>query len=201
MLENRDYTVIIDKSGSMATRDGAGGKSRWDIAREGTLALASKVATLDPDGMTVYTFATKFKRYDNVTEQKVDQVWKENEPNGSTNLTDVLKDALDDYFKRKAAGKTKENGDLIVVVTDGEPDDQKSVAKTIVEATKKMDKDEELAIAFLQIGNDQGATKFLKRLDDDLTSEGAKFDIVDATTQEEAENMTFTELLTKAITD
>ena len=30
MLENRDYTLIIDKSGSMSTNDQAGGKSRWE---------------------------------------------------------------------------------------------------------------------------------------------------------------------------
>ena len=29
MLENRDYTLIIDKSGSMSTKDRPGGASRW----------------------------------------------------------------------------------------------------------------------------------------------------------------------------
>ncbi len=29
MLLNRDYTIIIDKSGSMYTKDKTGGKSRW----------------------------------------------------------------------------------------------------------------------------------------------------------------------------
>ena len=40
MLENRDYTLIIDKSGSMATPDQKGGRSRWVAAQESTLALA-----------------------------------------------------------------------------------------------------------------------------------------------------------------
>jgi len=53
MLENRDYTVIIDKSGSMSTPDQRGGRSRWEEAQEATMALARKCEQLDPDGITV----------------------------------------------------------------------------------------------------------------------------------------------------
>ncbi len=42
MIQERDYTLIIDKSGSMSTPDQAGGKSRWEIMQESTLALARK---------------------------------------------------------------------------------------------------------------------------------------------------------------
>lgn len=201
MLDKRDYTLIIDKSGSMSTRD-VGNQTRWQAAQEGTLALAAKIHELDPDGITVYAFAGGFKRYDNVTPDKVAQIFKENEPNGGTDLAGVLKHSFDDYFSRKKAGKTQENGDLIIVVTDGAPNDQAAAAKVIVEATKKMDKDEELAVQFLQIGNDSGATTFLQYLDDELVAkQGAKFDIVDTTTQADSENMTFQELLLKTITD
>lgn len=201
MLENRDYTIIVDKSGSMCTKDMPGGKTRWEAVQEATFALASKCETYDPDGITLYTFASNFKRYDNVTSGKINDVWKENDPMGSTQLDTVLKDALDDYFGRKSSGKTKENGDLIVVVTDGEPNDRDAVSKVIIEATKKMDKDEELAILFFQVGRDEGATHFLDYLDDNLVSQGAKFDIVDTTKWSDAENMTLNELLLKAIED
>lgn len=201
LLQNRDYTLIIDRSGSMSTKDMPSGKSRWDACKEGTLALAAKIEEFDTDGITVYAFASNYKRYENVTAAKVTDVFNENEPNGSTALDTVLEHALNDYFARKAKGATKANGDLILVVTDGEPNDKAAVAKVITAATKKMDRDEELAISFIQIGKDAGATAFLKSLDDDLQGKGAKFDIVDAVTAEEAENMTFIELLTKAITD
>lgn len=56
MLENRDYTLIIDKSGSMATPDQKGGRNRWVTAQESTLALASKCEQFDPDGITLYVF-------------------------------------------------------------------------------------------------------------------------------------------------
>lgn len=200
VLQNRDYTLIVDKSGSMGTPD-VHGKSRWDAAREGTEALARKIQQFDPDGITLYTFSSGFNRYQNVTGEKVAQVWTENEPNGGTNLHTVLADALADYFKRKAAGQTKENGEMIVVVTDGEPNDRAAVAREIIAATQKMDRDEELAIGFIQIGKDSGATAYLKTLDDELVPKGAKFDIVDAVTQEESEGMTFVDLLTKFIND
>ncbi len=196
MLANRDYTLILDKSGSMATRDQAGGKSRWSAVKESTLALASKCEELDPDGITVYTFAGRFKRYDNVTAAKVEQIFQENEPSGSTNLTAVLQDALDHYFRKK-----ERRHETILVVTDGEPDDRKSVFEVIIKATQKMNADEELAISFLQIGNDPAATQFLQALDDKLMSVGAKFDIVDTVTFADMEDMTMTEVLTNAIID
>ena len=105
MIQERDYTLIIDKSGSMSTPDQAGGKSRWEIMQESTLALARKCEQFDPDGMTVYLFSGKFKRFDDVTSQKVAQIFMENDPAGTTNLAAVLKDATDDYFKRKERTK------------------------------------------------------------------------------------------------
>ncbi|HEY9809261.1 MAG TPA: VWA domain-containing protein [Halomicronema sp.] len=201
MLQNRDYTLIIDKSGSMATKDQAGNKSRWTIMQESTLALASKCEELDPDGLTVYLFSGRFKRYENVTANRVTQLFQENEPSGTTNLAAVLEDALKDYFQRKNAGQTKQNGETILVVTDGEPDDRKAVMKVIIEASRKMDKDEELAISFVQVGTDATAKQFLKALDDDLQSAGAKFDIVDTVTMDDMEDMTLSEVLLNAITD
>ncbi|MBV6623572.1 MAG: VWA domain-containing protein [Rivularia sp. (in: Bacteria)] len=201
MLENRDYTLIIDKSGSMSTPDQANGKSRWEVMQESTLALARKCEKLDPDGMTVYLFSGKFKRFDDVTSDKVAQIFMENDPAGTTNLAGVLKDATDSYFKRKAAGQTKPNGETILVVTDGEPDDRKPVFEVIVNASHQMEKDEELGISFVQVGKDAQAQKFLKALDDQMESIGAKFDICDTVTFDDMEDMSLAEILTNAITD
>ena len=201
ILTDRDYTLIIDKSGSMTRKDQKGGQSRWQVMQETTFALASKCEEFDPDGITIYTFSGRFKRYENVTADKVDLIFRENEPSGRTDLAGVLQDALNDYFQRKTAGQTKVNGDTILVVTDGEPDDRKAVMRNIVEASQKMDKDEELAISFIQVGSDPDATKFLKILDDELQGVGAKFDIVDTITMEDMEDCTLTEVLLNAITD
>lgn len=200
-MSDRDYTLILDKSGSMSTPDQAGGRSRWEIAQESTLALARKCEQFDPDGLTVYVFSGRFKRYDDVTSAKVAQIFLENDPAGTTNLAGVLQNALDNYFQRKAAGKTKANGETILVITDGEPDDRKAVMKVIIEASRQMDRDEELAISFIQVGKDAQATRFLKVLDDELQSAGAKFDICDTITMDDMEDMSLSEVLLNAIND
>ncbi|GAB4195537.1 MAG: hypothetical protein Fur006_42120 [Coleofasciculaceae cyanobacterium] len=201
IMEERDYTLIIDKSGSMSTPDQLGGRTRWDIAQESTLALARKCEQFDPDGITVYLFSGRFRRYDNVTSSKVAQIFQENDPMGTTNLASVLQDATDNYFRRKAAGQTKPNGETILVITDGEPDDRKAVMRVIIEASRQMERDEELAISLIQVGSDTTATRFLKALDDELQGAGAQFDIVDTVTLDDMENMTLAEVLLNAIQD
>jgi hypothetical protein len=212
ILKNRDYTLIIDKSGSMAITDEDEEKikkeqlmkTRWELMKESTIALASKCEKLDPDGITVYTFSTNFKRYSDVTARKVVQIFEDDEPFGNTNLAGVLKAALDDYFQRKSSGQVKLNGETILVVTDGEADDPLAVIKTIVEATQKMDRDEELAISFIQIGTDKSATEYLMYLDDNLQKDKeAKFDIVDTITFEEIaeKGLSLMDVLLRAITD
>jgi uncharacterized protein with von Willebrand factor type A (vWA) domain len=201
ILQNRDYTLIIDKSGSMSIPDQRGGRTRWEEAQESTVAVARKCEQFDPDGITLYLFSGRFTRYDNVTSSTVAQIFMENEPMGRTDLAGVLEDALNNYFHRKAQGQTKSEGETILVVTDGEPDDRKAVIRVIVEASRKIDRDEELAISMIQVGNDAQATRFLKALDDDLQGIGAKFDIVDTVTIDDMENMTLAEMLLSAIAD
>ncbi|MFM6815052.1 MAG: hypothetical protein ACKPKB_02400, partial [Dolichospermum sp.] len=89
----------------------------------------------------------------------------------------------------------------ILVITDGEPDDRKAVFEVIIQATRQMEKDEELGISMIQVGTDAQATKFLKALDDQLQGVGAKFDICDTITLDDLENMSLTDVLMNAVTD
>lgn len=200
-MKDRDYTLILDKSGSMSTADMPGGRSRWAYAEESTIALARKCEQFDPDGITVYMFSSRFRRYDDVTADKVAQIFLENDPVGTTNLASVLMDAANQYFQRKAAGTAKPEGETILVVTDGEPDDRRAVMETIINASRQMERDEELAISFIQVGNDAGATKFLQALDGQLTDVGAKFDICDTVTIDDMAEMSLADVLINAIQD
>jgi len=197
-LANRDYTVIIDKSGSMTNKDLdlSGEKSRWEIIQESILALVMTCENFSQDGITVYLFSSRFHRYENVTSRRLKQIFQQNEPIGTTDLAGVLKHALDNYFQRKSSAQTKPNGETILVITDGEPDDRKAVMKVIIEASRQMDRDEELAISFIQVGTDAQATRFLRVLDDELQSAGAKFDICSIFTMDDIEeNMNLSEVL------
>ncbi|MFB6274866.1 MAG: VWA domain-containing protein [Halothece sp.] len=200
-IRDRDYTLIIDKSQSMATQDQAGGKSRWEVAQESTYALAQQCEQYDSDGITVYLFSSRFKRYDNVTSDKVTEIYAENDPMGKTNLYDVLEDAVENYFQRKQAGVSKPNGETFLVITDGEPEDRKGIMRLIIETSRRLDRDDELGISLVQVGDDPKVTEYLKALDDQLLEAGAKFDIVDTITMTEMGNSSLSEVLLKAITD
>jgi hypothetical protein len=113
----------------------------------------------------------------------------------------VLQDAFESYFQRKAKGETKPNGETILVITDGEPDDRRSVIQAIINASRRLDRDEELAVSFIQVGNDASAREFLKALDDQLVQVGAKFDIVDTITMDEIGDMSLADVLLNAIED
>lgn len=201
-LENRDYVIVIDKSGSMGESDTKSGQTRFKEAEESTIALANAVAPFDADGITVIPFAGSFKVYESVTPAKVKDVFKENQPMGGTTLAPVLKHVFDSYNSRKKAGNTKANGEILIVITDGQPTDEKEVANEIVKFTKTLaNGDDEYGIAFFQVGKDVQASKFLKKLDDDLVSLGAAHDIVDTKTMEELENIGVTEALMAALDD
>ena len=201
IISNRDYTLIIDKSASMSINDQPEGKTRWEAAQESALALAKECEQNDPDGITIYLFSGPFRRYDNVTSDKVAQIYQDNEPMGGTDLASVLSDATNNYFQRKAQGEAKANGETFVVITDGEPDDCKAVMRVIIEASQKIDRDEEMGISLIQVGKDRKATAFLKALDDRLESAGAKFDIVDTVTIDDMQDMTLSEVLLNALID
>jgi len=200
IVNNRDYTLIIDKSSSLNTNDD-NGKTRWQIAQESTFALAQHCDQIDPDGITVYLYSGRFRRYDNVTANKIKEIYALNEPMGKSNLKSVLQDALDNYFQRKANGEAKENGETMIIMTDGIPDEPKEIIKLIIDATHKIDKDEELGISFIQIGKDRNATEYFKALDDLLEDAGAKFDIVDTITLEDMRQMSLTQVLLNALID
>lgn len=186
-LKNVDIELLVDKSGSMLEADCQGGMSRWAYAQESTMALANGAQAIDPDGITVVPFNNQFKVHESVTPAKVKELYAEHSPMGSTDTAGVLKNRLDAYFARKAGGSSKSV--CLLVMTDGAPNDQDAVERVIIEATQQMDADEEIGIAFVQIGNDENARKFLVRLDDGLVAKGAKFDIVDTTEIDKVENL------------
>ena len=200
-LINRDYTIIIDISRSMATTDYPQGTTRWVAAQKYTLALAKKCEQLDPDGITVYMFAEKFQRYDFVTSSKVKQIFEENNPQGGANLLTVLQDAINSYFQRKANNKTKPSGETILVVTDGVSCNRIGISQAIIDASQRIDNQQELIISFIQVGYEPHISKAIKSWDDELQGNGAKFDIVNSVTLDDMEKMTFTQVFINAFID
>lgn len=188
-----DHIILIDQSGSMGgASTSMPGKSRWEEAQEFAEGYAFFADKVDDDGLTVITFNSHATVYDGVHADKVHEIFTKNRPGGSTNLAEALQKAFDKKF---AAGKPA----LIIVMTDGTPDSESAVQDVIKKAANKIEKDSDLGVQFIQVGDDHNAARFLEQLDHNL--KGAKFDIVNALTREEAEGLTIEQLLWKTIND
>ena len=186
-LENKDYVVTLDKSGSM-NENVSPGFTRWQQGQEYITTIAQFANQYDPDGIKVIVFSGRHKVYDNVTEEKVKEVFAKETPMGSTNLSAALQVAFSSYNQRKKKGETN-NGEINIVLTDGEPNNRLEVMKVIARFTHELDSEDEYGISFIQVGNDKSAREFLKVLDDRLEEAGAKFDIVNTITCDEIDNL------------
>ncbi len=209
-LKQYDYTVIVDRSGSM-NEPHRTGKSRWEAAAENAVSIARMAEKFDDDGITVYHFNQNFKRFDNQSADAVKNLFAEWQPGGSTGTAAVLRDVFSNYLTRVGDGQLwdglgeqregQKRGELVFLVTDGQPDDHNAVCHEIVEFSKKLNHDDQIALQFVQIGDDPGAADFLKFLDDSLEEHGAKFDIVDTTPESEIGDTPFSEWVQKTLAD
>lgn len=185
-LTKCDFFILIDKSGSMKydIEEGAS-ESRWDVVRESLRMIVENAAALDKDGVDVCLFGSNVSWYEGIeSAEKVDLLFKE-KPRGSTNLTEALKQTFQKHKERKE--ENPEQKTIVLTITDGKPDDPESVEEAIIEFAKTGLNPEniisekkgkkttkfthEFGIRFFQVGNDKGATEFLKFLDRDLRAE------------------------------
>lgn len=192
-LSEYDFVAVIDASGSMGTED-CNGRSRWAYMQESLQMFVRDVEKFDSDGIDVVVFSgAGIDSFQGVTSAKVAEIFTTRSPRSSTPLAEGLTAAL------KLAGKSDKK-DFIMVFTDGTPDDQKAAADVIRNQANSQAEDDACTILFVQVGRDASATAYLKNLDDNLS--GAKFDIVDAKTIEEAEKFATTaDLIIHAIND
>ncbi len=186
-----DYILLVDKSGSMGSPSTKlEGRTRWQEAQEFTEQFARFAETVDDDGITLIKFNSNATVWDGVKADKVHDLFTSGSPGGSTNLSA----ALDAAFAKKFGSSKKA---IVVVVTDGAPDSQSAVEKSIIAATGKVENASQLNVLFVQIGEDQGAADFLDHLDNSLS--GAKYDIVNTLSSTVAGTLSMEQLLFQAV--
>lgn len=190
-----DYIILVDQSGSMGDQsDKMEGRNRWEEAEEFTTAFARYADKHDDDGITVISFSSKPTVTDGVHADAVSTLFKTHQPGGSTNLAAALEAA----FKKKFSSSKPA---YILALTDGIPDSESEVVKSIIGASNKIENGDQLGVQFVQIGSDAHAAQFLNRLDEGLEGKGAKFDIVNSLSREQAESMTFEQMIWAAFND
>lgn len=203
-LKKRDFIVLVDKSGSMGEPYKAGSKqTRWEHAQEACLQMARECMKYDDNGITVGIFHNKLKLYENVTDgaEQLKQIFQENQPGGSTDTAMAVSKVINEYLDAKAKDAATAKPIIVVILTDGIPDDEAALVKVIVDATKKIATREEIGLEFIQVGNDAHAKEFLNRLDNDLTKEGAALDIVNCVDCDELGDRLASDVLIASLTE
>ena len=144
-----------------------------------------------------------YVKYENVqSADRVMQLFKQNRPNGTTNLAAVLADAVKPDTPAADGRLFFGRPETILVITDGVPDNAQAVEEVIINATNQyMRTDNDLSISFIQIGDDSRADKWLQLLDDELQGKGAKFDAVDRLTASTMHGLTFEQVIAYSVTD
>ncbi len=196
-LSNRDVVIIVDKSRSMSEADcpsdnvpavmsrlffgppagNSGVITRWEWCQRQTMHVASQLQRLAGSRMKLVLFDDRVSEFDNVSLTSLPEIFTRFKPSGGTNATKALKTVFQEYFQRKQLG-----GNVrplsVVFITDGAPSSPTSLKDLIIETSLKLNHPSEIALSFLQIGNDDDGDRLLPELDYNMVNEGARFDFV-----------------------
>ena len=187
-LKMFDTVFVVDDTGSMqqpAHDDHPEGQDRWSATKEALQHITALAAAKDEDGIDI-----RFLQSEELNESHILSVEKVMEilervdtlRGGGTFLEPNLKAEIDlrlenyrEYCEHDAAYKRKNRPPKklnLIVITDGQADDTQEVEDLIVETARELDRlrapSAQIGIQFVQIGEDEKARKYLKRLDDDL---------------------------------
>lgn len=170
------FIFALDVSRSMGMTDCPGNKSRIEFSKESARLFASEAAKYDPDGADYFTFGEKITPYLNQTEAQAHALITGLQANeGSTDTAGVIAAAWGRAKELRASGVT--DNIVLMIVTDGAPNDPEAVKTTIRGIADTLDNGEDFGIIFLTVGKiDSALRSFLTDLDDNLN---AKHDIVD----------------------
>lgn len=177
VLSKYDVVIVLDKSGSMDERDCPGGMSRWDWCRDQMMSLTAQISSVFKTGITVALYSSDYDIFRNVDLGYVTRIFGENAPSGGTYTGKVMEAVFDDYFARRASNPNTRKL-LVQVVTDGDPSDKGALIAAISRASQMINSPGEITVNFLQIGHEEAGARTLAKLDSNMASEGAKFDIV-----------------------
>ncbi|KAJ4402710.1 hypothetical protein N0V85_005256 [Neurospora sp. IMI 360204] len=208
LLSKFDVVFLLDDTGSMVEATEAAPssngncetmeRSKWDEMIESLRYIVDIVTHYDRDGVDVHFFCNEDKDEFGIQDgQRVlDLLTNEVSPDeigGGTFIAERLWTILTAYIDRfenyrrrmgeRAPPPEKPKMLNLIVITDGAADDKDAVEEVIVDAARRLDElralPNQVGIQFLQIGKDEAASRWLKKLDDDLNEKHRIRDMVD----------------------
>ncbi|KAI8625444.1 hypothetical protein F5Y19DRAFT_264530 [Xylariaceae sp. FL1651] len=207
-----DTVFLIDDSYSM--KDGWP-LTRWEETGKALRAIVPICTQHDQDGIDVYFLNNENfmdrkgdpkkgvapRGYRHIqTPERVEQLFKDTSPSGSTPTAERLGSIIRTYVSRYEAEfkRTKDDTCLnplnIIVITDGQPNDEIALQNMLIEQAQKLDAISapyhQVGVQFFQVGNDRQAALSLAKLDDqlgDYVGKGKELrDMVDTSTFSDA---------------
>lgn len=168
--------------------------TRWEKAVFAMNSIVAQISQIDPDGVDVVCFpgsggegGTAYDITRNVKNTEgLEAMVTAHPPQGvcmiGPAMDAVLKEAFDRGFDERPCS--------ILVLTAGRPADHQALSNSLAEAASKVTKNADLTVTFVQVGDDEWATNYLKELDTELTTtneSGEQIDIVDTIKDEEVQ--------------
>jgi Mg-chelatase subunit ChlD len=188
-LKGKDWIILVDTSGSMGEPiSNTDSTKRIVKVREDALAISRLAEKYDDDGIAVITYGGHEAHVqNNVKADAVKEVFDKIDPRGGTPTHLALNEAF-----KLAKASSKES--IIIAFTDGAATEEQQTIAAINNATRGGLKRPKVGLVFIQVAADEGATRFLKKLDESLTD-----DITAVISSEEAENLSAGQLAWAAL--
>ena len=176
----RDVKVVIlmDRSKSMAeTHAGVPGDiSKWMWCKEQIDNVYLATDRLVEGGFDIHLFSDRVDTRTGVTLFELRQVFDNARPSGDRkNIGAPLNSVLNDYFSRRTE---KSKPCIVLVITDGTENIGPPLQEVLIDASKKMKRQGEVIVTFLQIGESITAEELFDDLERNLVAKGASYNMV-----------------------
>ena len=166
-LKAYDTRFLVDDSDSMAGR-------KWARTKKLMAKIASIAVQHDSNGVDVQFFnnyVEKKKRCNLDNIEDVMRLFTDLLPYGETPTADKLDEELNEYCHEYERDRSIKGLNLIVL-TDGAPSTGQDVEGVLVKYARRLERADapllKVGVQFVQIGVDEGASKFLQKLDDNI---------------------------------
>lgn len=177
LLKSRDIVIMQDRSSSMGEREDfpQGIFPRWYWCLSQAMDFTRQTAKVPDWLFTLVLFSSQFDVYRNVNLQQLPSIYSRNHIWIGTRLAAPMSEQLNEYFQRRAQGRARPL--LIVVISDGKPQDDDELAWVIADATRQMRSPDEIHITILQVATDETSLNKVRKLVDHM-HRGARYNIV-----------------------
>jgi len=191
-----DIVMVIDISESMNFELAEGQESKWQWCKKFVSSFASKIIpSLNGRDITIVPFNRSYSINHERTPTQVLNFFESTQPRDCTDLGSPLQDVLKRFVSLDIQRPL-----LVMVLTDGQPNTGPKVEDVLIDASKHLKSENDVRILFLEVGEDLASNAYLRYLDDCLTSDGAKYDLVDVSEFKDLKNTTLVDAVQKAIT-